>query len=113
MAEQTEPEHGASPAPETAPAVPEQRQSNYVGVFVVLGLLTLVEILVTSTPLPRLLTLLPLALLKVALVVLFYMHLRYDNRAFGFLFLMGLLMGTILIISLALMFGPPLFGARQ
>jgi cytochrome c oxidase subunit IV len=91
----------------------ERKHPNYVGVFVLLAVLTIVEILVTYTPLPRLPVLLPLAFLKVALVVLFYMHLRFDNRIFSALFLMGLLMGAILIVSLTLMFGPPLFGLKQ
>ena len=73
----------------------------------------MLEVAVTYTPLPRLPVLLPLALLKAALVVLFYMHLVSDNRIFAALFMMGLLMGVILVVSLALLFGPPLFGLRQ
>jgi cytochrome c oxidase subunit IV len=84
---------------------------SYMVVFLALAALTLVEILVTFTPLPRLPVLLPMALLKVALVVLFYMHLRFDNRVFAALFLMGLLMGSILIVSLVVIFSAPLLGA--
>ncbi len=91
----------------------ERSQPNYLAVFIALAALTLLEVAVTYTPLPRLPVLLPLALLKAALVVLFYMHLRFDNRVFAVLFVMGLVMGAILIISLALMFGPPLFGVKQ
>jgi caa(3)-type oxidase subunit IV len=92
--------------------VVERKQPNYMAVFVALTLLTLVEVLVTYTPLPRLLVLLPLAVVKAGLVVLYYMHLRYDKSIFGALFMMGVLMGLILIVSLALLFGPPLFGVR-
>ena len=90
----------------------EHRQPNYLAVFVALALLTVAEILVAYTPLPQLPVLMPLAVLKAALVVLFYMHLRYDRPILGALFAMGLLMGLILIVSLMLMFGPPLFGLR-
>jgi cytochrome c oxidase subunit 4 len=93
-------------------AVQEHKQPNYMAVFVALALLTLLEVLVTYTPLPRLLILLPLAIVKAGLVVLYYMHLRFDKPVFGAIFIMGVLMGVILIVSLALMFGPPLFGLR-
>ncbi len=103
---------GDSSGPEVKVESIERRQPNYIAVFAALALLTILEILVTYTPLPRLPVLLPLAFLKAGLVVLYYMHLRYDKAIFGAVFLMGLLMGVILIVSLALMFGPPLFGAR-
>lgn len=85
----------------------KRRQPSYVGVFVLLVLLTLLEVLVTFTPLPRLQVLMPLALVKAALVVLFYMHLRFDDRVFSALFVMGLIMGAILIVSLVLLFSAP------
>ena len=101
-----EQEHrGADATAGAAAQAHERPQPNYLAVFIALAGLTLLEVAVTYTPLPRVLILLPLALLKAALVVLFYMHLRFDNRVFAVLFLMGLAMGAILIISLALMFG--------
>ena len=113
MADNIERDTGNLAAQAEPIVAPKRSQPGYVTIFVILALLTLLEIGVTYTPLPRLLVLLPLALIKVALVVLFYMHLLNDKRIFAVLFLMGLLMGVILVVSLALLFGPPLFGFRQ
>ncbi len=83
-------------------------QPNYVGVFGALAILTAIEVGVTYLPVPRIPVLVPLAIAKAALVVLFYMHLKFDRRVFTTIFVIGLLMGTGLIISLILLFGPPL-----
>jgi caa(3)-type oxidase subunit IV len=50
----------------------------------------------------------PLALLKALLVVMFYMHLRYDNRIFTILFSLGLFAGLGFLISLVILFAPTL-----
>ena len=86
----------------------KRHRPNYVGVFVVLAVLTLVEIGVTYLPLPRIPILVPLALLKAALVAMFYMHLRFDRRIFTTLFAFGILMGVGLLLSLTILFGPQL-----
>ena len=83
----------------------EKNRPNYVGVFGVLAVVTALEILVTYTPLPKVLILIPLAVIKAALVALFYMHLKIDRRVFSALFGMGLIMGIGLIISLSVLFG--------
>jgi len=87
------------------------KQPNYVGIFFALAALTLIEIGVTFTPLPRIPILLPLAIFKAALVVLFYMHLRFDRRVFSLIFLIGVLMGISLILAFIFLFGPPLLDA--
>ncbi len=79
---------------------------NYVGVFIILGVLTLIEIGVTYLPIPRIPVLVPLAILKAALVALYYMHLKFDRRLFTALFAMGLLMGIGLLVSLVIIFAP-------
>ena len=86
----------------------ERRQPNYLGIFVALVVLTAVEVAVTYTPLPRIPVLIPLAILKAALVVLFYMHLKFDRRVFSIIFVIGVLMGVSLIISFIFLFAPPL-----
>ncbi len=78
---------------------------NYLGVFVALVVLTALEVAVTYTPLPRVPVLVPLAVIKAALVVLFYMHLKFDRKIFGVLFGMGLLMGIGLLLSLLILYG--------
>ncbi|ABS27063.1 cytochrome C oxidase subunit IV family protein [Anaeromyxobacter sp. Fw109-5] len=66
----------------TAHGAVHRRQ--YVVVFVVLGVLTLVELGVARTPgIARaavVLALVSLAVAKAALIALFYMHLRFETR---------------------------------
>jgi caa(3)-type oxidase subunit IV len=90
----------------------ETTRPNYVGVFGVLAVLTVIELLVTYLPVPRILVLIPLAILKASLVALYYMHLKIDRRVFSALFGMGILMGVGLIISLVILFGPQLLDVK-
>ncbi len=89
-------------------SVEQHKSPNYVAVFVALVVLTAIEVGVTLTSLPRVVVLIPLAIAKATLVVLFYMHLRFDSRVFTLIFVIGVLMGFSLIVSLLLLFGPPL-----
>ena len=91
--------------PETQPT---HKRPNYLGVFLILAVLTAVEVGVTYLPLPRIPILVPLALAKASLVALYYMHLKSDRRVFSVIFVMGLLFGIGLIISLTILFAPPL-----
>ncbi len=88
------------------PLDPQQKaKPNYLGVFLVLAILTAVEIGVTYIPaLPKVPVLIPLAIIKAALVVMFYMHLRFDKRIYTLIFGAGLLMGLGLILSLIVLF---------
>ncbi len=87
------------------------KQPNYLGVFWILAALTVVEVAVTYLPVPRIPVLVPLAILKAALVALFYMHLKYDRRIFSAIFLMGLLMALVLMFALIVLFAPALLDA--
>ncbi len=89
-------------------SVEKHPSPNYLAVFVALVALTAIEVGVTFTSLPRLVVLIPLAIAKATLVVLFYMHLRFDSRVFTLIFVIGVLMGFSLIVSFLLLFGPPL-----
>jgi cytochrome c oxidase subunit 4 len=90
-------------------SVEQHKSPNYIAVFVVLVVLTAIEVGVTYVAsIPRLVVLIPLAIAKATLVVLFYMHLRFDSRVFTLIFVIGILMGFSLIVSLLLLFGPPL-----
>jgi caa(3)-type oxidase subunit IV len=62
----------------------------YIGVFIALAVLTGIEIAASGmlpVSLLRTAFLMALAVGKAALVVLFYMHLKYDSRVFGVIFL--------------------------
>jgi cytochrome c oxidase subunit 4 len=78
MTEQPRTEHLAGPA------VRGGERKQYVLVFALLGVLTLVELGVASTSgIPRpaaLIAFVSLALAKAALIALFYMHLRFETR---------------------------------
>lgn len=85
----------------------EHKQTNYLVVFIVLAALTAVEIGV-STYLPgqRIYYLIPLAIIKAGLVILYFMHLKSDRSVFVIVFLLGLFMGISLIIAMAVVFAP-------
>lgn len=82
------------------------KQTNYFGVFWALTALTALEVGVTYLPLPRILFLLPIALAKASLVAMYFMHLKTDKRTYRYVFLFGILMGVILIVSLTILYAP-------
>jgi len=84
-----------------------RKHPNYLLVFIVLAVLTAVEVLVTQLPLPQAPILISLSVIKAALVALFYMHLRSDRRIFSFFFGLGLLLGIAMLISFILLINTP------
>lgn len=90
----------------SSPNKPLQKQPNYLGVFIVLALITAVEIGITYLPVQKIYFLIPLALFKALLVVLYFMHLKFDKKIFSIVFVMGVLMGISLIIVMTLLFLP-------
>jgi caa(3)-type oxidase subunit IV len=75
----------------THPAHPTPRF--YITVFGWLTFFTIAEVSVASIGLPqtaRIATLVAIAIIKAALVVLYYMHLRYDSRWYTAILLIGL-----------------------
>ncbi len=64
------------------------KHPNYLGVFIILGILTAIEVAaaVNIAESIRIPILLFLAACKAALVALYYMHLRFDSRLFAFFF---------------------------
>ncbi len=86
----------------------------YVQIAVILSVITAVEVAVYYVPamagalVP---TLLVLSALKFSLVVMWYMHLRFDNRIFSAIFVGGLLLaGSVLVALLFLFISPGLVG---
>ncbi len=89
----------------------QHTKPNYIGVFIALVVLTATEVAVTYLPVPRLPVLIPLSITKAVLVVLFYMHLKYDRQLFSALFLIGVFGALSVIIVFNLLFMPPLLDA--
>jgi cytochrome c oxidase subunit 4 len=89
--------------------------STYWKVAVVLTIITALEVWVYYTPLQHSRFFVPLLVLmsalKFAIVVLFYMHLKYDHRLFRSLFTGPLILAMIVVVALLFLFGHVHFGA--
>lgn len=89
-------------------AQPHVSNRTYVAVAAVLGVLTALEVMVFYIPalepvlVPLLLVLMAA---KFALVVLFFMHLRFDSTVFAGLFSGPLLISTAVILAMLALFG--------
>ena len=80
----------------------------YLGIAMVLTVITAVEVAVFYIPAmkPMLVpTLLTLSALKFALVAMFYMHLKFDHRLFSWLFVIPMVIATFVILALLRLFG--------
>ncbi len=108
------PEHSTGIAPEQAHAMGEVHEhptwAIYWKVAVILTLITVVEVWIYYIPaivqshafVPLLLS---MSALKFAIVVLFYMHLKYDHRLFRALFTGPLIVAMTTIVALMFLFG--------
>ncbi len=81
----------------------------YKWVAIILTLITVVEVWVYYTPFNKSPMFAPVLLLmsavKFAIVVLFYMHLKYDHRLFKALFTGPLIIAISTLLALLLVFG--------
>ena len=80
----------------------------YIRIAIILTVITVVEVGVFSVPAFRPVlapVLLTLSATKFALVVMFYMHLKMDNRFFTFLFGGPLLLAMAVMLGLLFLFG--------
>ena len=81
----------------------------YKWVAIILTVITVFEVWVYYTPLRNTAVFVPLLLLmsavKFAIVVMFYMHLKYDHRLFRGLFTGPLMIAMATIVSLLFLFG--------
>ncbi|HEX6306615.1 MAG TPA: cytochrome C oxidase subunit IV family protein [Longimicrobiales bacterium] len=88
---------------ETAAAVPDSRpHPNYIGIWGILFVLTLVEVGVAFVGLSKMLTIFALILLavwKALLVALYYMHLRYEPGRLRLLAIAPLPLAIILVVA--------------
>ena len=95
----------------TSPAHKERAHptsAKYVAIALILAVITLVEVAIVYMDflggvLGPVLVILSAA--KFALVVMFFMHLRFDNRLFSTMFVTGLLLATGVLIALLALFG--------
>jgi cytochrome c oxidase subunit IV len=92
--------------PMNSPESPDEKQPNYLWIFITLAVITAIEVGITFLPVRRIFFLIPLAVIKAALVVMYFMHLKFDKRVFTVIFIMGVLMGVSLIISMTFLFLP-------
>lgn len=79
----------------------------YVQIATILAILTAFEVTVYYMQSIRLYLvpiLLTLSAIKFVLVVLFYMHLKFDSRLFSALFTLGLLIAGTILVSLLVLF---------
>jgi len=83
----------------------------YINIFFVLFVLTMVEVFasyLTDVGVPlwgEITALILLAVIKGVLVVMFYMHLRFDSRWFSSLFATGVIIAVFMVITFLLLWG--------
>ncbi len=80
---------------------PPNRRRTYLLVFVALAVMTAIEVFIAQTPgIPVAPVLLTMSLAKALLVILYFMHLRYDSRWYSLIFFAPfLLVIPLLIVS--------------
>jgi cytochrome c oxidase subunit 4 len=96
--------HAVAVAHEAHPS----RAKLYVGIFVILFVVTGLEVAVTYVPglshTVLAAILIVLAVLKFFLIASFYMHLRYDSRVFSAFFILGLIIAAGMLFSFLALF---------
>jgi cytochrome c oxidase subunit IV len=102
--------HAEAPRPDEVHAHPHPTWSTYKWVALVLVVITVIEVWVYYIPefvASRLFvpSLLIMSAAKFAIVVMFYMHLKYDHKVFRALFTGPLIIAMLTIISLLFLFG--------
>ena len=90
------------PAPRADQA--HSHRMSYVGVFVALAVITAVEVALTyvSVPFDIVFPLVVLSIAKVVLVMMFFMHLRFDSKTYTALFVLALPFAAMVLTVLAL-----------
>jgi cytochrome c oxidase subunit 4 len=77
-----------------------EKRPNYLLVFIILAVFTLIETLVSYVQQQaiKVPTLVVLSVVKVLLVLLYFMHLKFDSRVFSYLFIAGCVLAIPLIL---------------
>jgi cytochrome c oxidase subunit 4 len=96
------------PGEERAPHLAHPSAKEYIRIGLILFVLTALEVATYYVDVSRAIlipTLFVLAFLKFVLVVLWFMHLRFDDRRYARFFVMGLSGAATLYLIVLLMFG--------
>jgi cytochrome c oxidase subunit 4 len=77
-----------------------QKRPNYLFVFIILAVFTLIETLVSYVQQQAIKfpTLIVLSVVKALLVLMYFMHLKFDSRVFSYLFIAGCVLAIPLIL---------------
>ena len=81
-----------------------QKRPNYLFVFIALAVFTFIETLVSyiQQEAIKFPTLVVLSVIKVVLVLLYFMHLKFDSKVFSYLFIGGCVLSIPLILVILL-----------
>jgi cytochrome c oxidase subunit 4 len=80
------------------------KRPNYLFVFIALAVFTLIETLVSYVQQAAIKfpTLVALSVVKAVLVLLYFMHLKFDSKLFSYLFIAGCVLVIPLILAMVL-----------
>ncbi len=92
-----------------APAHAEEHATvgTYIKIAVILTIITIAEVATFYVPIPRtplIVSLILMSATKFFIVVGWYMHLRYDHRIFRRFFLTGLILASVMLVTMVLLF---------
>jgi cytochrome c oxidase subunit 4 len=79
-----------------------ERRPNYLLIFILLAAFTLIETLVSYVQQEAIKfpTLVVLSVVKAVLVLMYFMHLKFDSKVFSYLFIAGCVLAIPLILVL-------------
>jgi len=85
-----------------------EKRPNYLFVFIILAVFTLIETLVSyvQNEAVKASTLIVLSIVKVLLVLFYFMHLKSDSKIYSYLFIAGCVLAIPLIIVLVVVLPP-------
>jgi len=81
-----------------------EKRPNYLYIFIALAVFTLIETLVSYVQQEAIKfpTLVILSLVKVLLVLLYFMHLKFDSKVYRYLFIAGCVLAIPLILIITI-----------
>ena len=83
-----------------------QKRPNYLFIFIALAVLTFIETLVSYVQQEaiKVSTLVVLSVIKVVLVLLYFMHLKTDSKVYSYLFIAGCVLAIPLILIITIFY---------